>query len=230
MMNKQASSSTSLVVHKLDETTNPIGVLGEVERLLGEVAEGEARLDVNWIRLGTLLESVQVHEYWRGKFKSFGAYLKEIVGKYTIKRSQLYNYIATAHTLRPFLSEEQLAQIGIAKARALTDGFKTFGSLPSLAIETALDSGKTTENVKEALFKGTNVEIAGAWFPLTGFMVSADEKATLDLAFETARRTDPAPPKEWKSWQVMKDSLLKMAMEFISSHPEVETFGEETEF
>jgi hypothetical protein len=215
----------------MTETSVSNDLLSKVDLLLSEVTASEALLDVNWIRLGTLLESIQVNKDWKEKFKSFGAYLKEVVEKHTIKRSQLYNYIAVARTLRPILTVEQLTQIGISKARALTDGFKALGGmLPKEAIETALDASKTAENVKEAIFKGSNVEEKGDWYSLSGFVVSKDERATLDLFFETAKRTDPVIPNSWKSWQVLKECLLRASMEYISSHPEVQTFQEEVSF
>ncbi len=217
-----------LIVRKTDSPA--VGILGEVDRLLGEVVAGEAMLDVNWMKLGTLLEEVQVKEHWRGTFKSFGAYLMELQVRYKRGRSQLYNYISTVHELRGKLTDEQLAQIGIAKARALTDGIKSTGRLLPAAVEVALQPESTVEDIRKTIFTGENQDEKGNWYTLTGFMVSKDEKETLDLAFETAHRTDPMPPKDWKPWQILKDSLLKMAMEFISSHPEVETFGEETEF
>ena len=214
-------------IERKPDTSPATMALHKVELLLTEVAGQEASLDYNWVKLSVALEEVQVKEYWRGKYNSFGAYLKETCEKYKRGRSQMYNYIAVAHQLLPVVTEDQIIQMGIAKAQLLADSMKTQGSFPTEALTIALEAGKTAENVKEALFKGANKEEKGEWYPLSGFPVNKDEKATLDLFFETARRTDPPMPKEWKPWQILKECLLRGAMEYNSTYPDVETYGDE---
>jgi len=216
------------VVQKVD-TSPATMALQKVELLLTEVAGQEASLDYNWVKLSVALEEVQVKEYWRGKHTSFGSYLKETCEKYKRGRSQMYNYIAVAHLLLPVVTEDQIIQMGVAKAQLLADSMKTQGSFPADALAIALEPGKTAENVKEALFKGTNKEEKGEWFPLSGFPVSKEERATITDAFQAARRTDPAIPATWKPWQILKETLLRLSMEYISSNPEVEIFPEDSE-
>jgi hypothetical protein len=216
------------VVQKVD-TSPATMALHKVELLLTEVAGQEASLDYNWVKLSVALEEVQVKEYWRGKHTSFGSYLKETCEKYKRGRSQMYNYIAVAHVLLPVMSEEQIIQVGIAKAQALTEGVKAHGSLPVAALETALDASKTVQDIKEVLFRDSNKDEKGEWFPLTGFPVSKEERATITDAFQAARRTDPAIPATWKPWQILKETLLRLSMEYLSSNPEVEIFQEDPE-
>lgn len=214
------------LVHKVNST-----VLQEVDILIGKLQGAEACLEHGYARLGLLLTEVSEKEFWHDVdgCKSMNDYIRLLGEKYNRGRTQIYNYFATVKELRPYVTEQQLDDMGISKARELKSATKRSGFPPSQEIiSEAVKPETTIEKVRELLFNSGNPapENKGTWFDLAGFPVTPEELATINDAFEAACKTDPIISQSLPAWARKKEWILRMAMEYLGSHGEAANRGE----
>src|ERR1700726_642208 len=91
-----------------------------VDSLLESIGRHEHKLSASYAKLGILLSDVESTQAWAPLgFAKFSSYLEDIRKRIDRKRSQIYNYIAVAKALSPYLSEFCLEEIGITKGNEL---------------------------------------------------------------------------------------------------------------
>lgn len=200
----------------------------QVDVLIDKISRAEILLEFGYVKLGLLLTEVSEGDLWRGfsdengvPYKNFNDYILEVGRKCKRGRSQLYNYFTTVRELKPFLSEEKIAELGISKAKLLKAATKQSGALPAETILEQISSPETTiEDTKKILAESGNPvdNNTGVWYAAEGFWVTEEERATLDDADDAARRTDPVIQNTLPAVVQRKEIRLRLAMEFLSSH------------
>lgn len=204
-------------------------VLTEIDSLLQKLQGAEIGLELGRIKLGMLLNRVKEQDLWKeAGYKNFTAYLEFIEDRYHKGKTSIYAYFSTVRELRPYLSEQQMFQIGISKAKELMHSVKRSGSLAGTVIEAAVKPETTVDDVKRLLAEDGNptTEEKGTWYPQEGFWVSDDEKKVLDAADQAAWHTDPVVQKDLPAWCRRKEARLRHAMEYLSTHSDMVERGE----
>lgn len=202
-----------------------VSIFEQIEMMIQGILTREVALDHGYAHLGGLLVQVSEQELWReAGFKSFDKYLEQLSEKYHRGRTQLYAYFSSVREMRPYLSETQMNEIGISKLNVLKGATKKLGFPPnSEVIEVALDAKSTVSDVKKKIAQTHQLneeEQEGTWFELGGFFVTPEEKLVLKEAFEAAWRTDPVIQKTVKEQIRLKEGLIRLGMEYLSTHGE----------
>lgn len=204
--------------------------LAKVDKLISELLTAEGLLEHGYAKLGYLLTEVSEHRYWEAAgLESFGEYIKSLSEKYNRGRTQLYHYFSTVKELKPYLTEDQLNEMGIAKANEIRKSVKQTGFPPKEEIiSEAVKPGVTTATVRKLLFEATNrpADEKGTWMDFEGFYVTEDERLVIRSAFEAAWRTDPIVSKSVPDWTRRKEAVLRMAMEYLAEHGDKAEKGE----
>lgn len=206
-----------------EELVNPIAQakLAEVSTLVANLAGAEQQIERGYGKLAFLLKEVSEHRYWEGAFKSFGEYLKDLGQTFKLGRSQFYNYLSAARDLSGDLTEDQLNTMGISKALVLRDAKEINPVLPANAIEHALDPSVTVKDLKKMLFEAKSLPQAedGSWMDLDlSCMASDNERLIINSAFNAARHGDPTIDETKAESTQKKEALLKICMEYASTH------------
>lgn len=209
------------------------------EELKNEKTHGEA-LETCRIKLGMLLNDVQDKKVWGDwGFKSYGDFLESIAPMVHKGRTSLYNYADVSRQLLPYISPEELPEVGITKARALASAVKkNSGKRPS---DTLLNAAKSPAISVEEMHQliadnyGARDETEkGIWLELGGFFLTDEEKTEFNDVVSAVIHTDPVLPYNapWKDLTVgqKKEVFWRLGAEYISAHPEVvaqddEVFG-----
>jgi hypothetical protein len=197
----------------------------EVETMIQDLLAAEHKLEHGYATLGSLLAEVQSNKYWQALgYPSFGKYIAHLSETYNKGRSQLYHYFGTVKELAPFIAKEELNEMGISKAAELKP-FARAGTLTPEIIEQAKNPKTTVKDLRKILFdsdqpEGTPTTPKGEWLDLeAAFYVTADEKSEILDALKAAANTDPIEPVGSKPWQKMKNIIIKMSREYLSSNP-----------
>lgn len=203
----------------------PSSIFEQIDSLIQKLLSAEFGIDHGYAKLGLLLTEVSEQELWReAGYKSFDAYLELLSDRYHRGRTQLYHYFSSVREMRPYLTEGQMNEMGISKLSVLKKATKELGFPPNQeVIQTALDPKKTVSDVRKAVaqnHKLTEEEQAGTWYDLGGFFVTDEEKLVIRSAFEASWRTDPVIQKTVKEQIRIKEGLIRMCMEYLSTHSE----------
>ena len=202
-----------------------VSVFDQINVLIQKLLLAESNLDHGYAKLGLLLTEVSEQELWRGAgYKSFDTYLKELSETYHRGRTQLYAYFSSVREMKPYLSEDQMNTMGISKLNVLKGATKKLGFPPNNdVISVALDPKATVSEVRKAIAQThslTEEETQGTWYDLGGFFVTPEERLVLREGFEATWRTDPVVQPTVKESIRVKEGLLRLCMEFLSSHSE----------
>ena len=110
--------------------------LGEdIELLLGQISGHEIRLAHSYARLGCLMLRAKNEQLWIPLgYQRFSSMIEDIGKKIDRRRSQMYAILSVAEVLSPYLSEEELEMIGIAKSYQLRRFVKQSGRRPDALI------------------------------------------------------------------------------------------------
>lgn len=205
----------------------PVTIFEQIDSLIQKLLSAEFGIDHGYAKLGLLLTEVSEQELWReAGYKSFDAYLELLSEKYHRGRTQLYHYFSSVREMRPYLTEGQMNEMGISKLGVLKKATKELGFPPNQeVIQTALDPKKTVSDVRKAVaqnHKLTEEEQQGTWYDLGGFFVTDEEKLVIRSAFEASWRTDPVIQKTVKEQIRIKEGLMRLCMEYLSTHSEEE--------
>jgi hypothetical protein len=203
---------------------NPVEVLNEVDKLVFSLGAAEANLEIGYVRVGKLLQTVSEREYYihaidptDGRpFHSFGAYMVDLARKYHRGHTQLYSYMMTVRELSGEVTEEQLGQMGITKAKELRAAKKGgLGITPEL-VATACDPGTTRVDLRRAIFSEAHMpepqDDSMQWFDLGGIYLTRDERRELDDVFNHATAMLNLPP-DMKEPSRIKAIILAMVQE-----------------
>jgi len=206
-------------------------IFEQIDSLINRLLSKEGELDHGYAKLGLLLVEVSEQELWReAGFKSFDTYLSTLIEKYHKGRTQMYCYFTSVREMKPYLTEGQMNDMGISKLSELKKATLKLGFPPNNeVIEIAVDPKKTVSDVRKAIAQNhqlTVEEQQGTWFDLGGFFVTPEEKLVIREAFEAAWRCDPVIQKSVKNEIRTKEGLIRMAMEFLSTHGDAVERGE----
>lgn len=210
--------------------------LGEdINGLLEQISSHQLRLSHSYARLGNLLLRAKNEQFWIPLgYERFSSMIEDIGKKIDRRRSQMYAILSVAEVLSPYLSEEEMERIGIAKSHELRRFVKQSGQRPDVVIreETVSDlgddffSGPLTlssyamdSDVTAALL---HVEVnkllhqeeqpQGYWYENQGFYLLPDEKKEINQFWNTGRAVlglkDEASEHTWK-----KEVMLAAARE-----------------
>lgn len=195
----------------------------KIEDITQTILEEKQSLDRNFVKLSQYINEVRQKKYWLlGNFKSFGDYLESIEKRFNVGKSQLYVYMSTTRNLLPSMGEEELVDIGITKAKVLSKYVEQSGqqTIPDDILAAAKDPNTTVDRLDaEVNSKLHNVmPEKGKWFQIPGFFLDEDERAEILDAFALAKSIDPVIKNDIPQWQQMKETMLRMAREFIGSY------------
>ncbi len=215
--------TTELAVHLADNSLAG-STLAAIDELVSKLAFAEQRLEHGYAQLGFLLSEVSEKNYWKGGYKSFSEYIAQLGDKFSLGRTQLYSYLGTVRELKDYVSEQDLAQIGIGKAQELAKAVKSSGVGPSAEIiKEAVKTSCSVKDVRKLLYDSKQVEVQedGTWLDLdmSGY-VTEDQKLLILSAFKAADRTDPVIQPTVKASARNIERLTRFAMEYLAAHSE----------
>ena len=181
----------------------------EIDTLLEQISVHELRLSHSYARLGSLLREVKVNQFWVSYgFERFSSYLEQVREKIDRRRSQLYAILSVAEVLLPHVSEENLEEIGIAKAHELKRLVKQGGRVDALVphedegitddyplvsvriMDYALDPKVTAAKLRVKVNELLHIKEApqGLWFELEGFYATPDERKEIEEFWALGRQ------------------------------------------
>lgn len=195
-------------------------VLARVDKQVELLATAENGLERGYAHLGYLLLEVAEMQYWRIHFENFREYLESLATKYRKSAGSLQQYFLTVRDLSDTFSGEQLETMGITKAIQLRQAKDYALVLPSTIRDAALDPAVTVKQLKKLISTVLKLhEDEGDWMDLEAeFMVTPEERATIEDAINAARHCDPVTKTTISKSAQIKDVILKFAMEFLGAH------------
>jgi hypothetical protein len=196
-------------------------VLQKVNTQVEMLASAENKLERGYAYLGYLLLEVYEMQYWRVRFESFRAYLQSVADEYHRSSGRLHQYFLTVRDLSDTFNRNQLETMGITKAIQIR-GAKDYAIvLPPNICDAALDPNVTVQELRKLIATVLKFpDEDGEWLDLDfEFMVSPEERATLESAIEAAKHCDPVIKSTISRSAQMKEVALRWAMEFIGGHP-----------
>ena len=169
------------------------------------------------------MEEVRKKDLWKERHESFNEYLISLEEKHKKHRSQLHHYRNVAGLLEEYTTPKQLNAMGIAKASVLAKSVKQGSIPPADVIEAAQKTTNRVEDVRKLLFdssplNGQNaMPEKGNYRDLGGIYATNGEWEEITKAFALATRVDPVISESIALPVRMKEILLRMAQECISS-------------
>jgi hypothetical protein len=195
-------------------------VLNRVMEQAGDMANLDAECEQGYAALGWMLFEVATMQFWRIKYETFRDYLRDVslVAKKT--PDQLHRYFLTVRDLSDTFTAAQLESMGITKAMRVRQAKDYAIVLPSAIIKAALDPQVTVKELKKVISTTLNIpEEPGDWMDLEfEFMVTPEQRATLESAIDIAKRTNPVTKQTISKSAQMLDVMMKLSMEYLSSH------------
>jgi hypothetical protein len=204
----------------MEEQRLPEQVLTQVNQQVIAMAATEEECERGYAQLGWMLLEVATMQYWRVAHQTFRDYLRTIAMSSRKTASQLQQYFLTVRDLSDTFTLAQLEAMGISKAIKLRQAKDYAIVLPSDVVQAALDSKITVKELQKVISTTLKMpEEDGDYLDLGfEFMVSPEERATLEAAVDAAMHTDPVTKTTISKSAQMKDIALKFAMEFLGSH------------
>lgn len=199
-------------------------ITAELSRL--DSIKGEAQLRI--ARLGGLLAQLAEGDKYRALgYRSINQYIHEAVRPFSnLGATQLYACKMAAERLLPYVEANDIEAMGITNAHALANAVRLTGRVPPKEL---VEAGKRqkTEEFKATVatrfqFPQDDGAVRGTWRDLSGFYATAEEWAEIERAFECAKRTDPTIPVTDPEWAQMKEVMLRMCREYLSTYATVE--------
>jgi hypothetical protein len=188
-MSEQKLLTTSLVELSVERTLTPEEALrAAIYNELEGTTVACFALEQSWTRLGVKLAEFKAKECWRPLgYENLDAFMNELRHRFQRGRTQLWGYLSVAEQLLPTIGAARLEQMGISKALVLKRALKKLNGqpMPQELIDSALDSTKTTKELRGDIGKALNLgeEQKGTWFDLDGFFMDATERAEFKEAF-----------------------------------------------
>lgn len=185
-----------------------------------DMAMIDGQSESGYARLGWLLLEVATMQYWKVHHETFRDYLKTVAMVSKKSAAQLQQYFLTVRDLSDTFDLPQLELMGITKAIRLRQAKDYAIVLPASIVNAALDPAVTVKDLKKLISVTLKMpDEDGDWINLDfEFMVSPEERITLESAVDIAMHTEPVTKSTISKTAQMKDVALKFAMEFLSSH------------
>lgn len=199
---------------------NADDALQRVAMQAGAMAAVDDQFERGYAHLGWLLLEVAELQLWRVNYATFREYLRSVAAISKKTPEALHRYFLTVRDLSDTFTAEQLEAIGITKAMKLRQAKDYAIVLPAAIVTAALDSKVTVKELHKLISTTLRMpEDEGDWLNLDfEFMVSPEERATLEAAVDVALHTDPITKSNIARSAQMKDVALKFAMEFLAAH------------
>lgn len=185
-----------------------------------EMAEAENQCERGYAQLGWLLLEVAEMQYWRIHHDTFRDYLKSVAMVSKKTPNQLQQYFLTVRDLSDTFNLSQLEAMGITKAIRLRAAKDYAIVLPAVVVNAALDPEVTVKELKKIISTTLKMpEEEGDWMDCEmEFIVSPEQRATIEQAIDVAMHTDPLTKSTISKSAQMLDVMMKLAMEFLGSH------------
>jgi hypothetical protein len=203
--------------------------LAEIDVLAAKLGAAETMLEAGYGQLAFLLKETRDNKYWIGTYDCFGDFIAHLRDTHSLGKSQLYKYLFTASELGGIVTPEQLSQMGISKAVALSDIKAHDGTISDAALAAAADPKVTVKDLKKLLFEANNTMQPedGEWFDCGfEFYATEEERAVLNSAANAARHTDPVTSETLAPFMQLKDIVLKWAREYYGAYAANEVEGD----
>ena len=211
----------------------------DINGLLEQISSHQLRLSHSYARLGCLMLKAKNEQFWIPLgYDRFSSMIEDIGKKIDRRRSQMYAILSVAEVLSPYLSEEELEMIGVAKAHELRRFVKQSGQRPDVVIRE-----ETVSDLGDAFFSGPltlssyamdsdvtaallHVEVnkllhqeeqpQGYWTEFGGCYLLPDEKKEINQFWEVGRAAlglaDEVSEHTWK-----KEVMLAAARECLAT-------------
>lgn len=208
----------------MEEANAPEDVALQVDTLVSQLLAAENILERGYARLGSLLNRIYSEKLWQPLgHETFGHYMTALAQKHTRGRTSLYSYLSAAQNLLPYMTETQLDEIGISKARELKKYVAATGHGPGEEIiQQAIDPKITVKDVKKLLFDAAQPDEKGTWVDFSGCYMDDNELMVYREAREKALRLCEAVKKDTPEHIRQKMFIVTVCMEFLGSHPDEE--------
>lgn len=187
------------------------------------MGESGASLEHGFAALGYMLLQVAEYQYWRLKHETFKEYLKTVAEHAGCTTSQLQRYFLTVRDLIDILDPKQIESMGITKAMKLRQAKDYAIIFPQAVLDVALDPKSTAADLKKIIAEKLKMpEEDGDWMDCEmEFMVTPEQRKTIELAIQAAMHTDPVTKSNISKSAQMLDVMMKFAEEFLGAHSEV---------
>lgn len=201
-------------------TSRGVFVLEEIDRRLAALVTAEVNFAKAKVHIGMLINEVRVNKYWQEKYESFDAYVKAVELRFDRKRTQLYAYAGIVRDLLPEVGEDQLAEMGLEKAKLLGQVKRATGHLPTQdIINMAADDKVSRDEFRQVLLDAKKIpDLPSAKFRSIEYVADDDRQATISAAFLSVIRTENLTGAE----EVQNGVVLEcLAAEYLNTNPEV---------
>lgn len=201
--------------------TNSGEALQKVNTTAAEMAALDIQSEKGYAHLGWLLMEVAQMQYWRIQFDTFRRYLEDVskISKKSVP--QLQQYFLTVRDLSDTFTATELEIIGISKALKLRVAKDYAIVLPPSVKKAALDPTVTVKELKHIIAVALKLgdEDDGDWMDLKAeFVVTPEQRATIEQAIDVARHTDPLTKSTVSESAQILDVMMKFAQEFLGAH------------
>ena len=192
-----------------------------VETQAKEMATAEGLCESGYAHLGWLLFEVSSMRFWMVKFGTFKEYLESVAAISKKTPGQLQRYMLTVRDLSGTFNPEELESMGITKATQLRVALDYAIVLPTEITKAALDPKVTVKDLKKLISTTLKMpqEEPGDWMDLEmEFMVTPEQRATIEQAVTAAMHTEPVTKLAISKSAQMLDVIMKFAQEFLGAH------------
>lgn len=168
-----------------------------------------------------ILEMVEMG-YWKLYFPTWAAYRANLAQDCGISEDRLQRYWLTVRDLLPHFKKEDIEKMGITKSMMMRSMISKVGAPSAEVTAVALDSTKTAKDLKRiiALIAKLPEDEPGEYADFEmEFMVTPEEKATIDDGIQAALNDDPPVSEKIAKPMRMKEAILRLSMEFLAAHP-----------
>lgn len=197
-------------------------VHAKILALMNEASAKEAELQTSYVQLGTLLFRVQAKQLWLVLgYSNWTEYFTVLQEKFDRSKGQLYAYIGVAKTLKPYVADKDLFDMGIGKASELRKTVELTGKAPSPEIiKKAINPATKIGQFRQDLYDENNVidhNEKGSWVDFGGCYLSPGEKEEWIKSIEIAKSIDPVVSNSLPEHVQRKEAMLRLAREFIGT-------------
>jgi hypothetical protein len=194
----------------------------QILAIMNEAHAKEAELQSSYIKLGSLIFTMQAKSLWIPlNYSTWTEYFTFLQEKFDSSRSSLYAYMSIAKTLQPIVGEKKLLDMGVTKAGDLKKAVVASGKAPSPEIlAQAVNPKISTKQFRQDLFEEMHVKDhneKGTWFDMGGFYLTPDEKIELLETLDLAKNIDPPIPNSLPEHVQRKAAIMRLVHEFKST-------------
>ena len=195
-------------------------LLREIDAHAYQMALAEDGIERGYAHIGLMLLETAEMEYWRVRFDTFTDYLADVAKKAKRSSGQLKQYLYTVRDLINTFNPAQLELMGITKATKMR-GAKDYALvLPASLKAAALDPKVSVKDLRKLISETLKMpEDDGDYMDCEmEFMVTPEQRATIEQAIDVAMRTDPITKQTISKSAQMLDVMMKLSQEFLGAH------------